>query len=161
VSTERLSPQRNGWIVLPILVLLTLTSIGLLVLTISRGRPISILFGLAILLFVFCFTGFFTMEHNQAVVLLCSENAMGHPKNPVSDGAARFTAGRKSRFAYEISSEIVDGAVGMVELAVARLQEKEVVDLDEEPKAAMVSNLMVVLCSHENARPIVNTGSLY
>jgi regulator of protease activity HflC (stomatin/prohibitin superfamily) len=57
--------------------------------------------------------------------------------------------------------KIVDGAVGMVEMAIARLQEKGVVDLDEERKAAMVSNLMVVLCSHENAQPIVNAGSLY
>ncbi|MGG8409765.1 SPFH domain-containing protein [Streptomyces sp. 12297] len=57
--------------------------------------------------------------------------------------------------------EIVDGAVGMVELALARLAEEDIVDLDPERKAAMVSNLMVVLCSDRAAQPVVNTGTLY
>ncbi|MDD6298692.1 SPFH domain-containing protein [Hornefia butyriciproducens] len=56
---------------------------------------------------------------------------------------------------------IVEGAVGMVEMALDRLNEKEIVELDEERKAAMVSNLMVVLCGNHEAQPIVNTGSLY
>ena len=56
---------------------------------------------------------------------------------------------------------IVDGAVGMVEMALARLSEKELVKLDEERKAAMVSNLLVVLCGNRDAQPIVNSGSLY
>lgn len=56
---------------------------------------------------------------------------------------------------------IVDGAVGMVEMALERLNENEVVTLDEERKAAMVSNLLVVLCGNHDAQPIVNTGSLY
>ncbi|MBR3823822.1 MAG: SPFH domain-containing protein [Lachnospiraceae bacterium] len=56
---------------------------------------------------------------------------------------------------------IVDGAVGMVEMALERLNEKNVVDLDEERKAAMVSNLLVVLCGNHDAQPVVNSGSLY
>lgn len=56
---------------------------------------------------------------------------------------------------------IVDGAVGMVEMALERLNEKHVVELDEERKAAMVSNLLVVLCGNRDAQPIVNSGSLY
>ncbi|MCW2914328.1 MAG: band 7 protein [Actinomycetia bacterium] len=56
---------------------------------------------------------------------------------------------------------IVDGAVGMVESALARLAENNVVELDEERKAAMVSNLLVVLCGDRDAQPVVNTGSLY
>lgn len=56
---------------------------------------------------------------------------------------------------------IVDGAVGMVEMALERLDEKDTVHLDEERKAAMVSNLLVVLCGNHDAQPIVNTGSLY
>lgn len=56
---------------------------------------------------------------------------------------------------------IVDGAVGMVEMALERLNENQVVDLDEERKAAMVSNLLVVLCGNHDAQPIVNSGSLY
>jgi len=58
-------------------------------------------------------------------------------------------------------SRIVEGAVGMVDMALARLDERGIVDLDEERKAAMVSNLMVVLCGDQPASPIVNTGSLY
>ena len=56
---------------------------------------------------------------------------------------------------------IVDGAVGMVEMALERLNENKTVQLDEERKAAMVSNLLVVLCGNHDAQPIVNTGSLY
>lgn len=56
---------------------------------------------------------------------------------------------------------IVDGAVGMVEMALERLNEKQVVNLDEERKAAMVSNLLVVLCGNRDAQPVVNSGSLY
>ncbi len=56
---------------------------------------------------------------------------------------------------------IVEGAVGMVQLALQRLEEEGVVELDEERKAAMVSNLLVVLCSEQATQPIVNTGSLY
>ena len=56
---------------------------------------------------------------------------------------------------------IVDGAVGMVEMALDRLSENHVVELDEERKAAMVSNLLVVLCGNQNAQPVVNSGSLY
>ncbi len=56
---------------------------------------------------------------------------------------------------------IVEGAVGMVEMALAKLSEKKIVELDEERKAAMVSNLLVVLCGDRSVNPIVNTGTLY
>ena len=56
---------------------------------------------------------------------------------------------------------IVDGAVGMVEMALERLSENHTVELDEERKAAMVSNLLVVLCGNHDAQPVVNSGSLY
>jgi regulator of protease activity HflC (stomatin/prohibitin superfamily) len=58
-------------------------------------------------------------------------------------------------------SRIVDGAVGMVEQALNRLSERHVVELDEERKATMVSNLLVVLCGDRDAQPVVNTGTLY
>jgi len=58
-------------------------------------------------------------------------------------------------------ARIVEGAVGMVEMALAELSKRSVVELDEERKAAMVSNLLVVLCSEQNTQPVVNTGSLY
>ncbi len=56
---------------------------------------------------------------------------------------------------------IVEGAVGMVEMALAKLNENKIINLDEERKAAMVSNLLVVLCGNKDAQPIVNSGSLY
>jgi regulator of protease activity HflC (stomatin/prohibitin superfamily) len=58
-------------------------------------------------------------------------------------------------------TKIVEGAVGMVEMALEMLSRKQIVELDEERKAAMVSNLMVVLCGEKGAQPILNTGSLY
>lgn len=58
-------------------------------------------------------------------------------------------------------SKIVEGAVGMVEMALELLSKKEIVQLDEEKKATMVSNLMVVLCGEKGAQPILNTGTLY
>ncbi len=58
-------------------------------------------------------------------------------------------------------TQIVEGAVSMVELALEKLARKHVVDLDEEKKATMVSNLLVVLCSESSASPVVNAGTLY
>jgi hypothetical protein len=58
-------------------------------------------------------------------------------------------------------ARIVEGAVGMVEMALVRLADHNVVDLDEERKAAMVSNLLVVLCGDRDAQPVVNAGTLY
>jgi len=57
--------------------------------------------------------------------------------------------------------KIVEGAVSMVQMALEQLSDKKIVDLDEEKKAAMVSNLMVVLCSDKDASPIVNAGTLH
>jgi hypothetical protein len=57
--------------------------------------------------------------------------------------------------------KIVDGAVGMVEKALAQLEQKDIVELDSERKAAMVSNLLTVLCSERGTTPVINTGSLY
>lgn len=61
----------------------------------------------------------------------------------------------------EARQKIVEGAVGMVEMALKRLNENQVVSLDDERKAAMVSNLLVVLCGNKDAQPIVNSGSIY
>ena len=56
---------------------------------------------------------------------------------------------------------IVEGAVSMVEMALNKLNENDIVQLDEERKAAMVSNLLVILCGNRDAQPVVNSGSLY
>jgi len=58
-------------------------------------------------------------------------------------------------------AKVVEGAVGMVEMALTQLSERRIVDLDDERRAAMVSNLLVVLCSDDSAQPIVNAGSIY
>ncbi len=57
--------------------------------------------------------------------------------------------------------QIVEGAVGMVEMALTRIAEQDIVELDPDRKAAMVSNLMVVLCGDRSAQPVLNTGTLY
>jgi len=57
--------------------------------------------------------------------------------------------------------KIVEGAVSMVEMALEELSHKEIIEMDDDKKASMVSNLMVVLCSDKDATPVVNTGSLY
>ena len=58
-------------------------------------------------------------------------------------------------------TKIVSGAVSMVQMALESLAEKNVVELDDERRAAMVSNLLVVLCAERDTQPVVNTGSLY
>jgi hypothetical protein len=57
--------------------------------------------------------------------------------------------------------QVVEGAVGMVEMALTRLSEHRVVELDEEKKAAMVNNLLVVLTAEQQTQPVINTGTLY
>jgi hypothetical protein len=58
-------------------------------------------------------------------------------------------------------TKIVEGAVSMVELALDHLSKKHIIDLDEDKKATMISNLMVVLCSDKDTTPVVNTGTLH
>lgn len=75
--------------------------------------------------------------------------------------AAAMLQRQQAAAMVEARKLIVDGAVGMVELALEKLEDGNLVDLDEERKAAMVSNLLVVLCGNKDTQPIVNTGSLY
>ena len=58
-------------------------------------------------------------------------------------------------------TKIVDGAVGMVQMALERLSKDKIVELDDERRAAMVSNLLVVLCGDRHAQPVINAGTLY
>lgn len=78
-----------------------------------------------------------------------------------SEIAAAMLQRQQAAALIDARAMIVDGAVGMVEMALDKLQDQGVVELDEERKAAMVSNLLVVLCSNKEASPIVNSGSLY
>ncbi len=75
--------------------------------------------------------------------------------------AAAMLQRQQARAIVDARQLIVDGAVGMVEMALDKLKEHEVVELDEERKAAMVSNLLVVLCGNKDPQPVVNSGSIY
>lgn len=78
-----------------------------------------------------------------------------------SEIAAAMLQRQQAAALIDARAMIVDGAVGMVEMALEKLEEKNVVDLDDERKAAMVSNLLVVLCGDKDVSPVVNSGSLY
>jgi regulator of protease activity HflC (stomatin/prohibitin superfamily) len=75
--------------------------------------------------------------------------------------AASMLKRQQAQAVVAARTQIVEGAVGMVEIALEQLSSKQIIELDDERKAAMVSNLMVVLCGEENARPVINSGSLY
>lgn len=75
--------------------------------------------------------------------------------------AAAMLQRQQAKAIVDARAMIVEGAVGMVESALAKLSENQIVELDEERKAAMVSNLLVVLCANKEAQPVVNSGSLY
>lgn len=75
--------------------------------------------------------------------------------------AAAMLQRQQAKAVVDARTTIVEGAVGMVELALAKLSEMGLVELDDERKAQMVSNLMVVLCANKDAQPVVNSGSLY
>lgn len=75
--------------------------------------------------------------------------------------AAAMLQRQQATAIIEARQKIVDGAVGMVEMALKKLNESQICELDEERKAQMVSNLLVVLCGNKDAQPIVNSGSIY
>jgi hypothetical protein len=78
-----------------------------------------------------------------------------------SEIAGAMLRRQQAHAVVQARQQIVEGAVGMVEMALTLLGERQIVQLDDERKAAMVSNLMVVLCGEESAHPIVNAGTLY
>lgn len=78
-----------------------------------------------------------------------------------SEIAAAMLQRQQAQAVVAARTQIVEGAVGMVQMALEHLSEDQIVELDEERKAAMVSNLLVVLCSDRHTQPVVNTGSLY
>ena len=78
-----------------------------------------------------------------------------------SEIAAAMLQRQQAEAVVVARKKIVEGAVGMVEMALEQLSQDEVVQLDDERKAAMVSNLLVVLCGNKDAQPIVNSGSIY
>jgi len=75
--------------------------------------------------------------------------------------AAAMLQRQQAKAVVAARTQIVDGAVGMVQMALDHLARENIVELDDERRAAMVSNLLVVLCSDRHTQPVVNTGSLY
>ncbi len=75
--------------------------------------------------------------------------------------AAAMLQRQQAQAVVAARTKIVEGAVGMVEMALDHLSQKNIIELDDERRAAMVSNLLVVLCSDRHVQPVVNTGSLY
>ena len=113
-------------------------------------------------------TGLFVVNPNEAKVLQLFGQYVGTAKAPGLRFAnplyrKRTISQRVRNFESSIAARarIVEGAVGMVEMALDMLSKKNVVTLDEERKAAMVSNLLVVLCGEKAAQPVVNAGTIY
>ena len=75
--------------------------------------------------------------------------------------AAAMLQRQQAQAVVAARTKIVEGAVGMVQMALDHLKQDEVIELDEERKAAMVSNLLVVLCGDRSTQPVVNTGTIY
>lgn len=75
--------------------------------------------------------------------------------------AAAMLQRQQAQAVVAARTKIVEGAVGMVQMALDHLQRDNIVDLDDERRATMVSNLLVVLCSDKHTQPVINTGSLY
>jgi hypothetical protein len=135
------------------------------------GAGAAVLLGLLLLI---ALNGFVIVQPNQAKVATFLGRYLGTIRRGV---AVLDTRLRRLAYAPEIAADmlrrqqadaivaarqrIVEGAVGMVDHALSSLSERDIVDLDEERKATMVSNLMVVLVSDRGAQPVVNSGSLY
>src|SRR5215207_8839595 len=105
----------------------------------------------------------FDVEDYDGFVTIQAETAVRHvasvfPYNSYEEGQESL---RGADAIVAAPQRIVEGAVGMVDHALSSLNERDIIDLDEERKAAMVSNLMVVLVSDRGAQPVVNSGSLY
>ena len=122
------------------------------------------------------YTQFVTIQAETAVRHIASSypyDSRGSEKLSLRDNADEITERLSAELTERVPGQqqasavvgartrIVEGAVGMVQLALQGLQEENVVELDEERKAAMVSNLLVVLCSEQATQQVVNTGSLY
>lgn len=102
--------------------------------------------------------GFFVVNPNEGAVLLLAGKYVGTSRDTAEIAGAMLQRQQASAV-VAARTQIVEGAVGMVEMALEQLGAKDLVKLDEDRKAAMVSNLLVVLCSEHAAQPIVNTGS--
>jgi regulator of protease activity HflC (stomatin/prohibitin superfamily) len=169
-NVEQVVRVQNGWVMLVVVVGLLLGA-ALLIFSIqdgtqASGQPHASLIVACLLFLGVCVVmlkGFFTLQPNEARVLVLFGDYKGtvrtsgfHWGNPFyTNGSQQAEAVIAAR------QKIVQGAVSMVDMALKELAEKQVLVLDDERKAAMVSNLMVVLCGESEVHPVLNTGTLY
>ena len=171
VHTERPISTWNGFVVMAIGLALIAVAIWQLVQGVTLGRPVTIgglgsTLGVFLLLFligVLFLAGLYTLQPNEAAILQLFGSYRGSTRMPGSSATDPFYTRRKIslRARNAARTKIVHGAVSMVQMALVELSEKQVVDLDDERKAAMVSNLMTVLCAESEVQPVINTGTLY
>ena len=104
---------------------------------------------------IICLVGLFMVEPNQGRVLLLFGNYMG------TEIASAMLQRQQAGAIIAARTRIVEGAVGMVEMALEKLSSQRIIDLDEDRKASMVSNLLIVLCGDRGTQPVVNAGTIY
>jgi len=178
-AEERPAATSSGFVYITI-GLLGLVVAGGLFATRPMGPTLAIVV-LAFLLALWCLAGLYMLQPNQAALLLLFGNYRGtdrsgglrwanpfYSKTKISVRAHNFNSEklkvndlRGNPIEIAARTKIVQGAVGMVELALNGLAERGLLQLDDERRAAMVSNLLVVLCSDHDATPVINTGTLY
>ena len=124
----------------------------------NTGAPLLAVVGMICLISaIFVLSGLFVVNPNEAAVL----QLFGDYKGTVRREGMAWANPFLTKLKVSTKVRIVEGAVGMVEMALERLDEHGTVHLDEERKAAMVSNLLVVLCGERAVQPVMNTGTLY
>ena len=103
------------------------------------------------------------VEHVERYVCptVTSDQILGGAPFELQPVAKTSASAKPSQAVVAARTKIVEGAVGMVNMALEHLKRDDIVELDEERKASMVSNLLVVLCSDRHTQPVVNTGTLY
>jgi len=178
VNQEREIVVRNGWQMLTINIGVLLGAILMFVVAVTLAAfesavcvlfflvaiPLAVAAGLSL-------SGHFTLQPNEARVLILFGEYRGTVRESGFHWANPFmTKHRISLRSRNLNGEklkvnarqkIVHGAVSMVQMALQELDEKNVLELDEERKAAMVSNLLVILCGETEVQPVINTGTLY
>ncbi len=174
----------SGYLMLFVLLSILILSIAGLIFSITERAALGVVLSIVILIAdLILFGGLFALSPNIAIIAQLFGHYVGTAKktglfwmNPfctrkaVSLRIRNFETpklkvndreGNPIEIASVVVSKIVEGAVSMVEMALAQLSTKKIVELDEERKAAMVSNLLVVLCSDRHTQPVVNAGTLY
>jgi regulator of protease activity HflC (stomatin/prohibitin superfamily) len=141
--TERRGLSLNGWLMLPVVLILFCSGFWLRVKISLRAR-------------------------NLVSEMLKVNDRLGNPIEiagivvwRIADTAQAMLRRQQADAVIGARQKIVSGAVSMVEMALAQLQERGIIEFDPERKASMVSNLLVVLCGESDAQPVINTGTLY